>query len=185
MEELLSSRSAAQILGVGISTIKRWSDESVLACVKTEGGHRRFRREDVERLLRRQQGRLTDEDASISRWIELLVSKTPQTVVVAELLKEKAEHESWARTSDFMGRVIVALGRRWEHGTLSVHGEHVATERLVRALAWVSQTIVVAENAPICLLLTAPGDKELTRGVWAVGRCAPCPNTIRFWLPST
>jgi excisionase family DNA binding protein len=160
MDDLLGSREAAQFLGVGTSTIKRWSDDGVLECVKTEGGHRRFRKVDVERLLRRQQGRLQDEEASIARWIDLLVSKTPQTLVVAELLKEKAKHGTWAKTADYVGRVIEALGHRWEHGTLSVTEEHVATERLARALAWVSQSLVVSEDAPVCLLLTARDDQH-------------------------
>lgn len=50
MSDLLSTRAAAALLGVGTTTIKRWADEDVLVCVKTAGGHRRFRRSDLEAL---------------------------------------------------------------------------------------------------------------------------------------
>ncbi|MCO4764109.1 MAG: helix-turn-helix domain-containing protein [Myxococcales bacterium] len=50
MSDLLSTRAAAALLGVGTTTIKRWADEEVLACVKTAGGHRRFRRTDLESM---------------------------------------------------------------------------------------------------------------------------------------
>lgn len=43
----LSTREAAELLGVGTTSIKRWAEEGTLPCIKTAGGHRRFRRSDV------------------------------------------------------------------------------------------------------------------------------------------
>lgn len=37
-----NSVEAAKILGVNVSTIKRWTDEGKLECIKTAGGHRKF-----------------------------------------------------------------------------------------------------------------------------------------------
>lgn len=48
MEELMTTREAAKLLGVGTTTIKRWADEGRLHCVKTAGGHRRYPRSAVE-----------------------------------------------------------------------------------------------------------------------------------------
>ena len=45
--DYLSSREAAQLLGVGTTSIKRWAEEGGLRCIKTAGGHRRFLRADV------------------------------------------------------------------------------------------------------------------------------------------
>jgi len=50
-DELLTTRQAAEIVGVGTTSIKRWSDEGKLPAIKTAGGHRRYRRRDVERLI--------------------------------------------------------------------------------------------------------------------------------------
>ncbi len=37
-----NSLDAANILGVNVSTIKRWTEEGKLECIKTAGGHRKF-----------------------------------------------------------------------------------------------------------------------------------------------
>ena len=38
----ISSKDASEILGVNISTLKRWTDNGTLKCSKTAGGHRKF-----------------------------------------------------------------------------------------------------------------------------------------------
>lgn len=38
----LNSKQVADILGVNISTLKRWTDNGTLGCDKTAGGHRKF-----------------------------------------------------------------------------------------------------------------------------------------------
>ena len=45
--DYLSTREAAKFLGVGTTSIKRWAEDGVLQCMKTAGGHRRFRRSDL------------------------------------------------------------------------------------------------------------------------------------------
>lgn len=54
-EELLSLSAVAEALGVSPSTVRRLADQGVLPGARTEGGHRRFRREDVQRLARERQ----------------------------------------------------------------------------------------------------------------------------------
>ncbi len=43
---------AAELLGVSINTLRRWSDAGKIACYRSAGGHRRFRRADLDALLR-------------------------------------------------------------------------------------------------------------------------------------
>lgn len=50
-DPLLSARAAADLLGVHIDTVRRWTDEGKLPETRTPGGHRRIPREAVERLL--------------------------------------------------------------------------------------------------------------------------------------
>ncbi len=45
--DLLTSGEVAETLGVGPSTVKRWTESGELVCVKTLGGHRRFLRTAV------------------------------------------------------------------------------------------------------------------------------------------
>ncbi len=54
MEDMLTTREAAHELGVGPTTVKRWADEGLLETGRTAGGHRRYTRQSVERLARRE-----------------------------------------------------------------------------------------------------------------------------------
>ena len=40
--QYFNSHDAAKILGVNVSTVKRWTDEGKLECIKSIGGHRKF-----------------------------------------------------------------------------------------------------------------------------------------------
>ena len=44
--------AASRLLGVDPDTLRRWADASRIPSFQTPGGHRRFRRQDVERLTR-------------------------------------------------------------------------------------------------------------------------------------
>lgn len=52
-ERFYSTAELARICGVSISTIKRWTDSGLLRCVRTPGGHRKFRVQDVADATRR------------------------------------------------------------------------------------------------------------------------------------
>ena len=48
MDEWLSLSQAAKQLGVHPSTVRAWADQGYLPAQRTQGGHRRFRRSDVD-----------------------------------------------------------------------------------------------------------------------------------------
>lgn len=47
-DEWLSLSNAAKLLGVHPSTVRLWSDKGVLPVHRTQGGHRRYRRSEVQ-----------------------------------------------------------------------------------------------------------------------------------------
>ncbi len=49
--EWFTLSEASRILGVHPATVRQWSDEGKLAAFRTPGGHRRFARGDIDRLL--------------------------------------------------------------------------------------------------------------------------------------
>lgn len=49
--ELLTTTQVAGVFSVSNATIKRWATTQQLPYILTPGGHYRFRRADVERLL--------------------------------------------------------------------------------------------------------------------------------------
>ena len=52
---LLTPRAAAERLGVGYSTLKRWVRSGKVRTTRTEGGHHRVAEAEIDRLLARQQ----------------------------------------------------------------------------------------------------------------------------------
>lgn len=53
-EEWMSLRQAAEILGMHPATVRMWADRNELPSRRTSGGHRRFRRADLEARLRQE-----------------------------------------------------------------------------------------------------------------------------------
>ena len=43
----LNSKEVSDIIGVNISTLKRWTDNGTIGCHKTAGGHRKFTMQNV------------------------------------------------------------------------------------------------------------------------------------------
>ena len=90
----LSTQAAARRLGVAPHTLRRWSASGIVPCVRTAGGHRRFRQEDVDELLRRTRtAGLPDAKLARERefetLLEVLVTLTGQLDLV-ELLADIA-----------------------------------------------------------------------------------------------
>ena len=77
-EDLLSTREASELLGVGTTSIKRWADEGELECVRTPGGHRRF---PLRSVIRLRQSRATGNEAFPAN----LPSMTPEELDAVKL----------------------------------------------------------------------------------------------------
>ena len=56
MSDLLSVSAAAELLGVHVDTIRRWTTDGKLPEVRTPGGHRRIPREAIDRVLAQRDG---------------------------------------------------------------------------------------------------------------------------------
>jgi len=69
---LLTARVAAERLGVGYSTLKRWVRNGRVRTTRTEGGHHRVAEAEIDRLLAphqpsaRQRLTRTDDDESLA-----------------------------------------------------------------------------------------------------------------------
>lgn len=152
-DDLMTSTSAAKHLGVAVSTLKRWADEGRVRCVRTPGGHRRFRIQDLPNF------EVVDDKLAVSNPLaDLLLSDRGPHATRGALLELRDRSGSWAAAGPEIGAALAALGDMWINGRISVHEEHHASERLSRALSWCSDTISVATNAPQCLLVVPPSE---------------------------
>ncbi len=64
-DEWLSLSEVAKILGVHPSTIRQWSDKGALPVHRTQGGHRRYKRSEVELWAEHARNQTTLEPQSI------------------------------------------------------------------------------------------------------------------------
>lgn len=190
MDDTVTTEEAARLAGVAASSIKRWSDEGKLNCVRTAGGHRRFRRSDVVAFLSslRTAGLPGDEAGA---WVRLL-KQGSVPLVEAELLRRRASEGAWFRVANTVGKMITELGNCWRDGTISVADEHRASATLMRALNRVSQSLPSSPDAPSALLAVPEGEQhvlglalaELTlneagwRTVW-MGASTPAAEVVR------
>ena len=128
---------AAELLGVSINTLRRWSDDGKVTCYRSAGGHRRFRRADVDALLRAGAG-----SAAGRRAARVAAASPPSdTVTIAalearnrdlQLLVEAGiEDASHLATAD----VLQSVARRLAHLTSSPVADIYAVEgETLRAL---------------------------------------------------
>lgn len=66
-DDWLSLSEAARLLGVHPSTVRSWANQGTLPMHRTQGGHRRFRRSDVELWLQSRQASGLPESSSITQ----------------------------------------------------------------------------------------------------------------------
>src|ERR687887_2166801 len=85
--EWLTLGQAAKYLGVAQSTIRKWSDDGRVAAFYTPGGHRRYRRADLDEFLER------SGPASTTEPVVLIVDDDTQ---LREYLRVNLESEGYA-----------------------------------------------------------------------------------------
>lgn len=151
--DLLTTAEAARIAGVGTTSVKRWADSNLLRCIRTAGGHRRFRREELDRFLSTQSSTDATSDHTHD-WIETLLNGGPFEIQ-AELLRARDRLEAWYRVAEELGSALVELGLRWQRSEISVVDEHVASEKLLRAINRVVESIPGSVMDPECMLASA------------------------------
>jgi excisionase family DNA binding protein len=167
VNDLLTTADAARLAGVGASSVKRWADLSLLRCVRTAGGHRRFLREELERFLREQGGSLTA--APTGDWVDLMLT-AGIFELQGELLRARDRSGAWYRVAAEVGTALVDLGERWARSEISVLEEHMASEKLTRAIQRTIESLPSSPDNPRAVLATAPND-EHTLGLSLVELC--------------
>tara|TARA_Y100000310_G_scaffold316055_2_gene367336 strand:+ start:496 stop:687 length:192 start_codon:yes stop_codon:yes gene_type:complete len=52
MTDFLTTSEVAKLAGVSSRTIRNWSDQGKIKAERTDGGHRRFDRAEIEKLIK-------------------------------------------------------------------------------------------------------------------------------------
>ena len=64
----LNSKEVSDILGVNISTLKRWTDNGTINCHKTPGGHRKFTMQNVREYYKSNKKAIKSTDVSLAKF---------------------------------------------------------------------------------------------------------------------
>jgi putative resolvase len=51
VSKLISIKKASELLSVCTKTLRNWDDEGILKAIKTNGGHRRYRQDDIDGFM--------------------------------------------------------------------------------------------------------------------------------------
>lgn len=171
---LWTSTEVARALGVGVSSIKRWTNEGKLESTRTVGGHRRYPIDVVHRFAR-SRGLPTDslprlEAAPAPRFAEM----GPEDVRVSLLGALRAGDAGQARAligwsltaladrASFLDRVVGEsmrlIGEGWADGDWSVDEEHRASHIVSDVLDRMRPETSPASRARKALLAAPPSE---------------------------
>lgn len=147
-----NSVEAAKILNVNVSTIKRWTQEGKLECVKTPGGHRKFATHHLAKFLEKNKTKTTKANLfPVENEKDLQVSThilKKDYVYLADYLFKQAhlcDRNAVQRVLNglYMGQtpiyeiydklltpVLYHVGDLWERGDISVAEEHFTTQTI-------------------------------------------------------
>jgi len=162
----LTSRQAARLLGVSEASVKRWADGGLLPALKTAGGHRRFRPEDLAAF--RHGGRTKDAaerarpeapsaqlDERLSEELFELIAGGHEEEAASALVGLHLQGHTVARLADsLLCPALRRVGDLWHAGRMSVAQEHLATRTTNTALGALRAAARVrtesAERVAVC-----------------------------------
>lgn len=155
MNKWISTKEAMKVLGVGSTTIKRWADDGTLPSTRTAGGHRRFRREAIDRFLRHQAA--AGKDSSTSEFFDVLIEESDVMKIRDRVIQLRDQSGDWYRAADHLDAVMLKIWSDRPNDDESNARSHVAAGRLGLALSAISKSFVVEQAAPIVLMATFGG----------------------------
>jgi MerR family transcriptional regulator, light-induced transcriptional regulator len=172
-----SPAEAAQALGVGVTTVKRWVDTGALPAHRTLGGHRKILRSDLLRLSRERdlplrgemelnhRGRI--EPADYSQFADRLfnaliggdIEETRSVIQGAYATGTKMEMIGDAIVAPAMAR----MGHDWESGRINVMHEHRGTELCTAVLHELRPALesTARKDCPIAVGGNPEGDESV------------------------
>lgn len=147
-----NSQEAAKVLGVNVSSIKRWTDEGKLHCVKSAGGHRKFLLHHLAAFLEKNkkvaakatlfpvetvndlqisQQILRGEFDYLHHYVLDLAFAFERHRILQVLQGLYMAQFSLATIYDrLVAPVLRDIGQLWERGQVSVIEEHIASQNI-------------------------------------------------------
>lgn len=178
MRSLITTKQAAESIGVSESSIKRWCDRGLMPCYRTAGGHRRLSPHAFLRYLR-ESGHPLVHPERIGFTARMTQPGDPPELIVERLVgyleqdDEEAVHgllldlflrdmEITVLFDEVMAPAFHQVGRDWECGKIDVYQERRATEIAMDFLRDLEEMLPeVNEDAALAIGATLEGDPYL------------------------
>jgi excisionase family DNA binding protein len=184
--KFLTTKEVARLCRVSDATVKRWHDAGLLKSERTNGGHRRFRAEEVARFQRENNlglkichGDESAQSATTRRKAKKSYSNfapfengSPTSLFFHALIAGREEEASNILINEFLHNkplteifdtVITQslryIGELWYSGEISVAQEHLATRTTLAAVYKLRSLVPVLEpNGHIAICCAIEGD---------------------------
>lgn len=177
--QFLNSEEAAKVLGVNVSSIKRWTDEGKLECIRTLGGHRKFQMDHLGNFLKKNKKKASkvniftvesSSDLELNYHILKGDFDYLKSYIIKQSLKSHRDSVQQVLTGLYLGQyslfhiydnlltpVLHEIGNRWMQKKLMVTEEHIASQIIRDAIVRLQGIIRVPKKKignVICLNLS-------------------------------
>jgi len=178
--QYFSTSEVAQLLGVHVSTIKRWTKEGKLECIKTVGGHRKFSFLHIAQFLQDHQEQVdqtnllpieSEEDLQISYEIMNGNADFLGEYIFTQAIRRNrkqvhkvlnglalAQYPLYRIYDEILTPVLHRIGDQWEANELTVIEEHIAAQTIRDAIIRLQGILPLPEETHgnvLCLSLTS------------------------------
>ena len=176
-----NSYQVADIIGVNVSTIKRWTSSGKLNCYQTVGGHRKFHLNDIAAFYKHNGKSYTDAN------IEYLIGKNEKLINAVNTLDYQylvnysfrnlitgqedkflslnnslviKDYPIYLLFDKIVIPVLKRIGDEWSAGKLSITEEHLASEIIRKYLANLNFNKMSAKTKYNAFCFTLINDKH-------------------------
>lgn len=193
---MLSTQEVAAMLDVTETTIKRWADDALLACIRTAGGHRKFllsdivnfadangytvgggkppevSAEDAERL---QVGVHTKNYPLVASVFQTQALRADRRRILDLLLYLQKQRVPFPTIIDEIIRpAFVTIGSLWADGIIGIAAEHAASQATMEALILLSAELHHKAPNGFTALCACPGSDLHELGIRSIAYALEC-----------
>ncbi len=180
----MNSKDAALLMGVNVSTIKRWTDANLLPCYQTPGGHRKFTLAHINKFLNKNKNKIQKvnlfelkglADKELIHHIEhveftkliptffkaaIEADQNKISTIITGLYLKGVELENIYDNLVFP--VMRSIGELWEKDKLTILEEHLASEVVRKAIYELggSLSIEISDDAISAICFSIAGDEH-------------------------
>lgn len=178
---IYNSYEVADLIGVNVSTVKRWADSGKIDCYKTKGGHRKFHLKHLREFIK------SDKTSSVAIDLSNLVGNNKKlieaindsnTEVLIDYSYKALINRGNYKFLSLMNSLLIKgyqydylfdqiiipilekIGKQWSIGKLSITQEHMASEVIKKFIINIDESMNPNSRKHEVYCLTLVNDKH-------------------------